>query len=246
MGGALLGLAVATKLTPALVLPAVVRRRPLLMIGSTLGVVGLSYLPHVVTVGTAVIGYLPGYLDEEGYGNGPRFALLTWLVPDSWAPWLALSILAVVAAAAARRTDPDQPWHSGRDRRRLGDHPDHSGLSVVRLLLVVLVALGAPVQWLAVAAAGYLAQYAHELGLSGGTARQIGYGTAVLVLLAAWVVRRRRARIAPRARSGPTPASAPGEGPHAVGERDRGAEARVPRPRGPGRPRRAGRRPARN
>ena len=51
------------------------------------------------------------------------------------------------------------------------------------LLLVVLVALGARPAWLGVAAAGYLAQYAAELGLSSDAARQLGYGTALLVVV---------------------------------------------------------------
>ena len=54
------------------------------------------------------------------------------------------------------------------------------------LLLIVLVALGARPAWLGVAAAGYLAQYAAELGLSSDVARPLGYGTALLVVVVSW------------------------------------------------------------
>ena len=45
------------------------------------GLVALSYLPHVLAVGSAVIGYLPGYLKEEDYTNGGRFLLLARVFP---------------------------------------------------------------------------------------------------------------------------------------------------------------------
>ena len=70
LAGALIGAAVAVKLSPALLLPAVIRRRPLAVGATAAAVVGLSYLPHVLAVGRGVLGYLPGYLCEEQYAQG--------------------------------------------------------------------------------------------------------------------------------------------------------------------------------
>jgi Glycosyltransferase family 87 len=74
LGGGVLGLAIATKLFPALILPAAARRRPVAIAGAALGAVGAVYLPHVLAVGGGVLGYLPGYLKEEEYDSGSRFA----------------------------------------------------------------------------------------------------------------------------------------------------------------------------
>jgi hypothetical protein len=46
------------------------------------------------------------------------------------------------------------------------------------LLLVALVALGARVEWLAIVAAGYLAQHAVDVGLARSTAQAARYGLA--------------------------------------------------------------------
>ena len=112
-GGALLGLAIATKVTPVLLLPALVRRRPLLVVATAIGTVAAAYGPHLLTVGPDVIGYLPGYVQEEGYASGSRFGLLTLLVPERWAGLLAVVVLAAVAVAVARTTDADRPWLGG-------------------------------------------------------------------------------------------------------------------------------------
>lgn len=187
-GAALLGLAIATKLTPVLVLPAVLRRRPLFVLATATGTVVLAYLPHLVSVGASVLGYLPGYLREEGYGSGFRFAVLTWLVPDAWAIAFAAGIIAVVAVAVTRLGSPDEPWHGSAIMVGTVLIVTSPAYPWYALLLVGLVALGARPEWLAVAAAGYLAQYAPEVGLASGTARQLGYGGAVLLLLVSWRV----------------------------------------------------------
>jgi hypothetical protein len=183
-GGALLGLAIATKLTPALVLPAVIRRRPLLVVAAAVGVVGAVYLPHVLSVGADVIGYLPGYLTEEGYADGDRFALLTWYLPQAWAPVAAVGILGIVGLAVVRRAEDDRPWLGAATMTGsalLVATPSYPWYAV---LLVLMVALGARPAWLTVAAAGYLAQYAHDFGIAYVTAQRLGYGAALLVVLA--------------------------------------------------------------
>ena len=189
VGGALLGLAVGVKLTPAVVLPAALRRRGagwLLLALST--VVSGLYLPHVLAVGGSALGYLAGYAQEEGYANGTRFAL----IPLSGAAAIAVAVAALAAAAiwAWKTTRPDRPWEAAATTTGallLITAPANPWYS---LLLVALVGLGARTEWLLVAAAGYLPQWAPQLHLGGIGAARLGYGLAGALILAAWLRRR--------------------------------------------------------
>jgi hypothetical protein len=192
-GGVLLGLAVATKITPVLVVPAVLRRRPVTVLLTAAGAVAVGYAPHVVAVGARVLGYLPGYLSEEGYDSGTRFALISMFAPGIWAAVVALGALAAVAFTVARTADPDRPWLGAATMVGAALLVTTPAYPWYALLLVLLVGLGARWWWLAVAAAAYVAQYHHELGLSAMLADRIGYGVALGVVATAWwsSVRRR-------------------------------------------------------
>lgn len=191
-GGVLLGLAIATKLTPVLALPAVIRRRPIAVIAATAGTVALGYLPHVLAVGAGVLGYVPGYLAEEGYANGSRFALLSWFLPQSSAAPAAVAILCTVAVLVVRAADPDRPWIGAAAMTGAALLVAAPSYPWYALMLVLMVALGARPEWLVVAAAGYLAQYAPGVGIADATAQRIGYGTALVVLVVATLARRLR------------------------------------------------------
>jgi hypothetical protein len=192
--GALIGAAAMIKLYPAvlgLAFVAVVgfRRagRPALarLIGAAATVVAVGYLPHLAAVGLRVIGYLPGYLREERYGEGGRY-LLAGLLGLPAGPTAALAALGVAGAAAWVIRDrpevprgcavllgalllavtPVQPWYA------------------LTLLAVATVA-GAPA-WSAVALAGY--PYFFALLLDSPHAVAIGrfsYGLALITVLAA-------------------------------------------------------------
>ena len=109
LGGILLGLAVVTKFVPALLVPPLLRRRPVTLLVSIAATVGLSYVPYVVWTGRGVLGFLPGYLSEEGYDSGRRFVLLGFLSGGT-ATTVALLLLALAAVLAWRLADPDRPW----------------------------------------------------------------------------------------------------------------------------------------
>ncbi|GGM87057.1 glycosyltransferase 87 family protein [Dactylosporangium sucinum] len=196
VGGALLGLAVATKLTPLLIAPAVLRRRPVLVATATAAAVVAVYLPHLLAVGTRVIGYVPGYLAEEGYASGARFPLLTLFMPTTWAGPVAVAILAVMALCSVRTADPDRPWLAATTMTGTALLVAAPSYPWYALLLVLLVAFGDRTEWLAVAAAAYLAQYAPNLHLTTASAQRIGYCAALAVVLAA-ALHRRRSRTAP-------------------------------------------------
>ena len=90
---------------------------------AALGTVALVYLPaRASRSGPSVIGYLPGYLDEEGYDGGTRSALLSVLLPGAASTAVAALLLAVLAVVLLLRTDPADPWaaQTRADRRGAG------------------------------------------------------------------------------------------------------------------------------
>jgi hypothetical protein len=180
--GGLLGLAVATKLTPVLVLPALLRRRPLVLLGAAGGAVAAVYLPHVVAVGPAVLGYLPGYLREEGYTDGSRFGLLTLVLPRSWAGPAAVAVLGLVAVAVLRRSDPARPWRGALAVTGVALLLTTPTYPWYAMLLVLLVAFDGRAEWLAVAAAGYVSLYGPD---------RLGYEAAAAIVTAVAIGRRR-------------------------------------------------------
>lgn len=109
VGGVLLGLAVATKFVPGLLVPPLLRRRPLTLVLTVGATVGVVYVPFVAWTGRGVWGFLPGYLSEEGYDSGRRFVLLEFL-PGTAATVAAVVLVGVAAGLAWRFSDPARPW----------------------------------------------------------------------------------------------------------------------------------------
>jgi hypothetical protein len=191
LAGSLLGAAVATKLYPALVLPALLRRHPLRVIATTAGVVLLSYLPHVLAVGTRVIGYLPGYLKEENYTSGGRFLLLARVLPRGLLTPAALVLLLAVAAWAAWRADPDRPERAALLLVGAGlliATPSYSWYAVE---LLVLVAMTGWLEWLPLAIVPTIANLGASSFGDGVGFRTACYAAALLVAVAGTVLRHR-------------------------------------------------------
>jgi hypothetical protein len=206
-GAVLLSLAIATKVTPALVVPAVLRRRPV-----TLAVAGAAaavavYLPHLIAVGSGVIGFLPGYLDQEGYTNGSRFPLLSAVVPGNWVTLAAIAVLAVVAVAVLRSADPDRPWRGAVVMTGVAMVVTPPAYPWYFMLLAVLVALDGRAEWLALAAAGYLASQHPLPHVTLSQPGRVCYGIALAVIVVTALVRRRQSRGRPT-HHGHEPASA--------------------------------------
>ncbi len=110
--GVAFGAAVATKLIPVVSAPALLYRRPVRFVAAALATFAAAYLPYVVASGWAVVGYLPGYLNEEGYylQDSPRFTLLKLVLPASWAPAAAVVLLLGLSLWVWRTTDSARPW----------------------------------------------------------------------------------------------------------------------------------------
>ncbi|MEO3886985.1 glycosyltransferase 87 family protein [Nonomuraea sp. B5E05] len=200
--GTLLGAAVAAKLLPATALPGalsgvlangVAWRRLLVTMVPAVLVVALSYLPYVLASGTAVLGYLPGYLEEERYdgaGHGNRYAVLRLLLPDSWAPYAAIALLVLVALLVLRYGDTTRPWQGAllvSGSLLLLFTP---GYSWYALLVVALVAMDGRGEWLGAALAGAVAYTAGPADPDNLGAPF--YAAAVLAVLIGWAVRRPR------------------------------------------------------
>ena len=203
--GAVFGAAVAVKLVPVLLAPALLIRRGHLVLGAAAAVFVVGYLPHLAAVGADVVGYLPGYLDEEGYSGEQRFgvprlflagnagAVLAVLFGAGLAAWVwrraasrnrpsATDSLLLVGAAFVL-VGPSQPWYG--------------------LMIVGLVVLADRPEWLAVAAAAYPVYQAGNLGIDNSEMQQRAYLPAACVVLAVVLLRRRAARA-----SGPEPVAA--------------------------------------
>ena len=109
-GGLLLGIAIGTKLIPVLAAPALLRRGGWRMVAASILSFALLYVPYVLATGIGVLGYLPGYLSEEGYEDGSRFALVSLVAPGASAVIVAGLILLVVAILVIAKTDQNKPW----------------------------------------------------------------------------------------------------------------------------------------
>jgi len=191
-GGVLLGLAIATKITPILAGPAVLRRRPVAVAVAAAAAVGAVYVPHLLVVGSRVIGFLPGYLAQDGYTAGDRFALLSLLVPGKWGTLAAVAVLAAVGVAVLRHADPGRPWRGAMVMTGAALAVTTPTLLWYSMLLVVFVAMDGRAEWLALAAARYLTPLHPLPHQTLPYAAQLGYGGALLVVAAVTLARRIR------------------------------------------------------
>ncbi|MEU0945479.1 glycosyltransferase family 87 protein [Streptomyces canus] len=195
--GALLGAAIAVKILPVLVLPGALSgqrgpARVLRVAASAVAAVALAYLPYVITSGAGVLGYLPGYLHEEGYESGHvrRFALLRLLLPDTAAAATAAVLLALTALYVWWRGDPARPWHGAlllAGTALLLFSPRYPWYS---LLVIALVALDGRWEWLSVTLAG-TALYLGGRLLPGFPLQAWTYGAAALAVTAGACLRSR-------------------------------------------------------
>ena len=192
LGGILLGLAIATKLTPALTVPALLRRRWLTVTIAAGSAFVAVYIPHVLAVGGKVIGFLPGYLQQEGYTGGTRFGIIGLFFTGPLAVAVAALILGAVAFAVLQFGDPGRPWEGALYMTAAALAVATPSYQWYSLLLVMLVALDGRPEWLAFAAGGY---YAAEPSIGRYTVPYrlhlaVAYGVPVLVVAAGWLVRR--------------------------------------------------------
>jgi alpha-1,2-mannosyltransferase len=188
-----IALAVAAKLFPAVVLPAMGRVRPI-RLGATVLLVGaLSYLPHVLTVGTKVIGYLPQYLQEEKYSSGGRFLLLDLFLPTDWTTLAAFVTMAAVAGwalwATVWRADPVSAQLAALVLVGAAMLVSTSSYPWYTLLLLALAAMNRRPEWLGVVIAPTFF-YLLDNVYSPATIGTVSYVTGAVILVGGIVLRR--------------------------------------------------------
>jgi Glycosyltransferase family 87 len=200
LGGVLIGLAIATKVTPVLVVPAVLRRGWLLISVAAVTAISLVYAPHVLAVGRKIIGFFPGYLNQEGYSTGNGFSVIGLVVHGKLATAVAVLILGAIALAIIRFGNPDEPWRGGvlMTSAALAVCTPH--FQWYAILLVMLVALDGRPEWLAIAMGGYLSNtsHLHIDGIVITNPRLVGYGGGAAIACVGALVRyvlTRRARV---------------------------------------------------
>ncbi|HEY1626222.1 MAG TPA: glycosyltransferase family 87 protein [Streptosporangiaceae bacterium] len=211
IGGVLFGLAVATKMTPVLAGPALLRRRWITVVASAAGAFAVVYMPHLIAVGSKVIGFLPGYLQQEGYVSGTRFGIIDLVAGGKAAIVIAIAVLAAVGLLVVRFADPDRPWRGAVVMTAAALAVATPHYQWYALLLVMLVALDGRPEWLAFAAGGYYAQEP-ELGRLTVPTRYhdaVAYGIPVLIAAAGWLWRAWRASRSRHARPVTVPVTVP-------------------------------------
>jgi hypothetical protein len=193
-GGALLGLATAAKLVPAVLLPGAlsgvrrVRDATAVLIPAA-AVLAALYMPYVLLSHSSVLGYLGGYADEEGYedaSTGDRYALLRLVLPDSCALPAVIAGLVAVSVYVMRRGDPLRPWSGALLVTGTAFLLTTPGYSWYALFLVGLVALDGRWEWLGVAIAGAAA---YVTGITVADAGTVMYAVAALAVVCGWVLR---------------------------------------------------------
>ncbi|MCG0287544.1 glycosyltransferase 87 family protein [Streptomyces sp. PSAA01] len=203
-------------------------------------VVALGYLPYVLLSRSSVLGYLTGYVAEEGYEAGStaaadknRYALLRLLHPDpeSWALPVVAAVLLVVVAWVLLRGDPGRPWRGALVVTGTAFLLMTPGYPWYALLVVALVALDGRGEWLGLPLAG-VAQYVTARAVDDGAwVGTLGYAVAGAAVMAGWAVRALRAASAPPPpephAEAPGDAATPGSPPGSPATRPR--RRRVPR-----------------
>jgi len=197
LAGFLLGAAASVKITPLVLLPAFIPwrhngiRRSWQAPLSTAGTLAASYLPHILIAGGLVLGYLPGYLSEEG--GVSRAGVLRLVVPDSLLTPAILVAMGAVAMWAVRTTRMDAPQHAATvlfGSLLLVTTPSYPWYSIP---LVGLAVLSGRLEWLAVSVAGYIAYS----GTHVPPVSAVGYVSAFVVVISVALLRRRSGRSLP-------------------------------------------------
>ena len=183
--------------TPPQTPPRGLRRRWFTVAVAASGAFIAVYVPHVIRVGTKVVGFLPGYLQQENYTSGSRYGIIGLFIIGPLATVVALLILAAVAFAVLQFSHPDRPWTGALVMTAAALAVATPHYQWYSLLLVMLVALDGRPEWLAFAAGGYYAAYP-ALGaryyLPARLHDAVAYGVPLVVVGAGWLIRNELAK----------------------------------------------------
>ena len=185
IAGALVGAAVATKIYPALIGASLLRRHPARVIGAAAAVFLLSYVPHVLAVGSAVVGFLPDYVKQENYLSGGRFLVLSLLVPKRISLDVAVFIIVATLIWAVRRSDPRAPEMTAVATFGVVLMVTTPVYSWYSLMLLALIAMTGWVAWLPMVVGAAISMVAVNLVSDAVTLHLICYTCATVLTLIA-------------------------------------------------------------
>ena len=183
LAGALVGAAVATKIYPALIGASLLRRHPVRVISAAAAVFVFSYVPHVVAVGSAVVGFLPDYLKQENYLSGGRFLVLSLFVPKRIALDVAVLIIVATLVWAVRRSDPRAPEMTAVATFGVVLMVTTPVYSWYALMLLALVAMTGWVAWLPLVVGAGISMTGVDLVSNAVTLHLICYTCATVLTL---------------------------------------------------------------
>lgn len=183
-GGLAIGAAVAAKLIPVVAAPPLLKRAPARVVAAAVVAFVVLTVPYVVVSGPSVVGFLPGYLKEEGYDDGSRFALISAVLPGDAAAIAGVVVIALAALAALAFADPARPWHAQVVLVGVVLLTASPRYPWYGLMLLPFVALADRPEWLAVV----MALMFRQLHLALGDYR-IALTLALVVVLAATAAR---------------------------------------------------------
>ena len=149
-GGIALGAAIAAKLIPVIGAPALLRGQGWKVIVGSIAAFAVLYVPYLIASGPSVLGYLPGYLSEEGYESGDRFVLFSWFADGLAGVIIVGLIVAATAVLVWRKTDPTNPWLGQTIMIGVVLMAVTPRYPWYALLLVPMVAMSGRWEWLAV------------------------------------------------------------------------------------------------
>jgi Glycosyltransferase family 87 len=193
--GALVGAAIATKIYPALIGASLLRRHPFRVIAAAAVAFLLGYVPHVIAVGSDVVGFLPDYVKQENYLSGGRFLVLSLFVPKRFALDVAVILIVATILWAVRRSDPRAPENTAVIVFGVVLMVTTPVYSWYALMLLALVALSGRVEWLPMVLGAGLSMVGALLVTDGVQMHRVVYSiaavtTGILLLGTAWWARR--------------------------------------------------------
>ena len=192
--GAAFGAAVATKLIPAIAAPALLFRRPAGFIIAAAASFTVLYVPYALITGAGILGFLPGYLKEEGYGQsgGIRFGLAQIVSAGPWPMLLSLAVLVGLAAAVLRRSNASSLWQEQTvmiGMTLLIVSPNYPWYA---LILLPCIVLSRKWEYVMVIVALDVIYMGPPVGPNNETIGKVALLAALLVIAAAGWLRRRR------------------------------------------------------
>ena len=144
----------------------------------------LCYTPYVIASGLGILGYLPGYLQEQGHVQGTALGLVTLLdLPQRMLPYAVAAVLLAAVLYVLCMGDPHARWRGVLLVAGTGLFLAVPGYPWYALPVVALVAMGGRWEWLAVPVTSEV------MYLFGGSLQRPAYAAVLCLALVGAAVR---------------------------------------------------------